>query len=124
MAIELLQKKRRDIVASGQSRFVSEDSEETHMINDLCDLIDQEIKEQRIVLLRMYKELKRQEAERFDPEFTPWLVTRDLVEEQCKYVPRLPLDPHLLTPTNRLPSYGTATCTNLGPALTWLWFAR
>merc|ERR1712137_1175832 len=98
-AIELLQKKRRDILAHAARRPTPpENSEETQMTHDLCDLIDQEIKEQRIVLLRMYKELKRKEAERFDPEFTPWRVTRDLVEEHCKYVPRLPLDSRLVIP--------------------------
>ena len=59
---------------------------------NLCSLIDEEILQQRVILLGMYKELMRKKSERYDPEYKPFELNHTMYEEYCKYVPKLPLD--------------------------------
>uniref|UniRef100_A0A7S4I9M4 PPM-type phosphatase domain-containing protein n=1 Tax=Vannella robusta TaxID=1487602 RepID=A0A7S4I9M4_9EUKA len=83
-AIEELQKKRETIVGNLKDTIPA--------VAARCYPVDQEILKYRIQLLNLYKELKQRESERFDPEYQPFLVTTEMADNYCKYVPKLPLD--------------------------------
>ena len=86
-AINQLQHERQSVVGN---------SKDTNpVIAELCQSIDKKILDQRIKLLNMYKELKKKELERFDPEYVPFIVTTEMADQYCKYVPKFYLDPRI-----------------------------
>ena len=57
------------------------------------DLIDEQVKEKRKILLNMYKELKKKENSKYDEsQYNKFQLNRESMQDYCKYVPSLEID--------------------------------